>query len=254
MTSQESNLHILSSDEMCKLNIKNWRHNRPVEHGRIQSIVEYIKNTGKIEGIIYLAKDDTNYFCYDGIHRLTALNHVMNDDRSYSVLVDIMPYDDVKIKKRFIGINSSVPVSELYTEETNCKEHIETVQYVNEYYQKAYPTFFTHKQHYRLPNMNYTTFPNLINTLVSEHTNDILLFTRTYNLTKETLLLFLETFHSYLKLQPKVNRKCKHTQSCIKLTTSQHDKCIKHDMFLFYVSDWYEEIEKYILSIKNNHL
>lgn len=258
-----SHLHFLSHEEICKWKIHNWKFNRPVDNTRIQSIANYIKETGKVEGIIYLAKykngDHTEYAIYDGIHRLTALKMIYNsqfDDMlgttKYDVLVDIMDYNDEHIKKRFIGINSSVPVSELYTEIHHSYEHLKNVQTIVQFYKTKYPSFFTNKQNYRLPNINDNIFVGYIGTILSN--KDILerikQMTGNYTPCLDDYLNILELFHQHLRERPKQSKIYKlSSKNIIKIQPKQLEKCEKHNMYLFCVMDWLNEFESFLQNV-----
>ena len=57
-------IKIINIESLMKFNIYNWKFNRPINQSRIQPIVEYIEKHKRIEGIIYLAKHNDNYYCY----------------------------------------------------------------------------------------------------------------------------------------------------------------------------------------------
>lgn len=96
-------------------NVTTWKYNRPSDNMKITEIVNLIEenNRNTIEGIIYLAYIDGKYVCYDGNHRLEALK-LLNTKKL--VLVNIfLAKNDEQIKARFVEINKSNPVPELYT-------------------------------------------------------------------------------------------------------------------------------------------
>ena len=256
-------LHFLSHEEICKWKIHNWKFNRPVDNTRIQSIVNCIKETSKVEGIIYLAKykngNDTEYAVYDGVHRLTALKMMYNsrfDDilgmTKYNVLVDIMDYDDEQIKKRFVGINSSVPVSELYKEKHHSDDKLKKIQFIVQYYKTKYSCFFTNYQNYRLPNINDNIFLGYIgdiltNENVLERIRDI---TGNYTPNIDDYMKIIEDFHQHLRERPKQSKVYKWSdKKIIKIQPKQLEKCIKHDMYLFCVMDWLNEFELFLQNI-----
>ena len=250
MTSINNNLHIVPNDILCKLNIQNWKYNRPVDKSRIQYIKQYIQETQRVEGIIHLAQKSENEFViYDGIHRLTALQQLLPQDINVKlfVIVDVMPYDDKLIEERFIGINSAIPVSELYTDEHKAEDHFNIVQYVVRHYQQNYPSFFVNTQHYRSPNMNNTILTNHMHHLLKEYRQDIQKIMGIPTLEKGDLITFIETFHETLRERPKVRKITNSmTRKHIQLSVKQQEKCEKHNMFLFCVRDWYGEIKQYI--------
>jgi len=259
----KSNLHILSHEEICKWKICNWKYNRPVDNTRIQSIIDYIKNTGNVEGIIYLAKykngHSTEYAIYDGIHRLSALKMMYKsqfDDMlgitKYNVLVDIMDYDDERIKQRFIGINSSVPVSELYTEIHQSYDNLKNIQFIAQFYKEKYSCFFTNKQNYRLPNINDNVFIGYIGEILTNENILEHIQHRTGNYTPsiDDYMNIIEDFHQSLRERPKQNKVYKWSdKNIIKIQPKQLEKCEKHDMYLFCVMNWLSEFESFLQNV-----
>lgn len=257
----KSNLHILSHNTICKWKIDNWKFNRPVAKDRIENIISYIRKTGKVEGIIYLAKhpDKDVYAVYDGVHRLTALQEIFRSQfsdmlgmTSFEVLVDIMEYSDDAIKERFVAINSSVPVAELYTDVHKDLEHIKLVQRIVHYYQMNYPSFFTDKLNYRVPNIHPNIFTQHIDKLVSCDmvTHKIRSMVSRYTLEMDDYMYVIELFHQRLRERPKQSKINRYTdRSVIRIQSTQHEKCIKNNMFLFCVSDWLNQFESFLQNV-----
>lgn len=101
-----------------------WRHNRPASQKRVAEIEETLQNGTYVDNIIYLAEiiDENkkrSLVCYDGNHRREALRN----SSGQQVLVNIVfNSSDEEIKQRFIILNQSNPVPELYTTETDNTE------------------------------------------------------------------------------------------------------------------------------------
>lgn len=257
----KSNLHILSHNTICKWKVDNWKFNRPVSKERIENIINYIKKTGKVEGIIYLAKDKDKevYAVYDGVHRLTALKEIYQSQfsdmlgmTSFEVLVDIMEYNDHAIKERFVAINSSVPVAELYTDAHKDLEHIKLVQQIVQYYQMNYPSFFTDKLNYRIPNIHSNIFTQNIDKIVSCDmvAGKIRSMISRYTLEMDDYMYVIELFHQHLRERPKQSKLNRYTdRSVIRIQPTQLDKCLKHNMFLFCVSDWLTQFELFLQNV-----
>lgn len=92
-------VQILQSEYICTLDILNWHKNRKVDPVKVQRMKKVIQEQNYVEGILYLAKYDNIYFCYDGIHRIRAL-HELSKDKSYTCVVDIMDYSEDNIQNR----------------------------------------------------------------------------------------------------------------------------------------------------------
>lgn len=94
-------VQIFESEYICTLDILNWHKNRKVDPKKVQKIKKAIKEQNYVEGIIYLAKYDNIYFCYDGIHRIRAVNELFSHfDKSYKCVVDIIDYSENNIQQR----------------------------------------------------------------------------------------------------------------------------------------------------------
>ena len=92
-------VNIVQSDYLCTLDILNWHKNRKVDFKKVQRMKKAIRDQNHVEGILYLAKYDNIYFCYDGIHRIRALQE-LSKNASYACVVDIMDYTEENIKNR----------------------------------------------------------------------------------------------------------------------------------------------------------
>jgi hypothetical protein len=89
--SSETLLYFTDNHQICKIKIKdllgaivkNWDHNRPPDMSRCPDIARYIYNSKKqIDTMIYLTYTN-NKECFevlDGIHRLTALKIIYNEN------------------------------------------------------------------------------------------------------------------------------------------------------------------------------
>jgi len=225
-----------------KLNIHNWKFNRPVDMSRIPSIVEYIQNHQRVEGIIYLAEQGDEYYCYDGIHRYNGIKQLVKKQQEYidllgthdvlqmKVVIDIIPYDENKIKERFININSSLPVPVIYTE-TECKlDRIHITEEVYEYIHSKYGNFIKASRKTNIPNTNSTEF--------SEKFNKILDTTCNYDI--EYWKLAFNKFNDFMKSRQIKTKTTKEDKmlSVLKLSPKQQDKCCKHDFYCFAANNW----------------
>lgn len=94
------------------LPIKLWKHNRPSDPIRVQEIHEHMKQSKRMDGMIYLASIGDDLVCYESNHRREALKGL--EDMSH-VLVDFLPNtNDEILRDEFVRLNKAVSVPELY--------------------------------------------------------------------------------------------------------------------------------------------
>lgn len=95
-----------------ELNVKRWKYNRPADMDRVKVIHEYMKESKRVDGMIYLAFVDHDIVCYDGNHRREALKGV---EGMNMILVDmIWDATDQLVGEEFKRLNESVSVPEFY--------------------------------------------------------------------------------------------------------------------------------------------
>jgi len=108
----------------------NWHRNRPPDPVRVQQLSLYYETSGieMIPGILYLWKwkgkstDDTsvtNYYVYDGIHRVEALKHSLQSGSSIGKRMACIVYildtnDESLVTEHFQDLNKNIPVPSLY--------------------------------------------------------------------------------------------------------------------------------------------
>ena len=157
-------IHSYSSNEKLYLldaktlynHTESWRHNRPASQKRVAEIEETIQNGTYVDNIIYLAEiiDENkkrSLVCYDGNHRREALRN-SNGQR---VLVNIIfNSSDEEIKQRFIILNQSNPVPELYTTETDNTELRSIIEDCVERLMIRFPKNVSASRNPRKPNFN----------------------------------------------------------------------------------------------------
>jgi hypothetical protein len=94
------------------LPIKLWKHNRLPDQDRVKEIHEFMKESKRMDGMIYLASIGNELVCYESNHRREALKGL---DDMLPILVDFLPSaTDVMIKTEFLRLNKQVSVPELY--------------------------------------------------------------------------------------------------------------------------------------------
>ena len=245
--------------------VKNWKLNRPVDASRLPLIKNYIDEKHRVEGIIYLAKTNNGtYYCYDGIHRISALFSMEDDIHSYpdilgcpykpinniSVLIDLMDYNEEIIKERFVNINSSMPVPELYIDYQRDKYIQILIESLYDHFQTNYNVFIKVSKNSNVPHTNSTDFNNKMFKVITSsnvETHEI-----------EYWLSLINDFNKYMReLEVANNNKNKNNIikmkdfRMIRLTESQTKKCVKYNFYVFAASNW----DEYLLYfIENKHI
>jgi len=100
-------LHIFND-----LGIERWKHNRPPDTDRVAEIHAFIQQSGRVDGMMYLACINKKLYCYESNHRREALIGITE---VAPILVDIM-WDATheQVKAEFLRLNKAVSVPELY--------------------------------------------------------------------------------------------------------------------------------------------
>lgn len=213
------------SKELKKLDIKNWKYNRPVDKNRIPEIFRCYQNEGFMDGILYIAKIRDDLYIYDGVHRLNTLyKFETNKVVIIHLFVDV---DDTTLIERFIKINQTNPVSELYIEnakepkKNDIKDIIEDVVLK---YSKSYNSFFSGANNPRVPNITKVGLTSMLYDLTTNYEHSDIFKSMTY----EQWYNFLDIKNGYMK----------DIKKTLKLTTKQEDKCRKAGLYLFASKDW----------------
>jgi hypothetical protein len=96
----------------AELKIKMWKYNRPLDEERVKEIRQWIDESKRVDGVIYLAFIDGELVCYESNHRREALKGV---EDVHNILVDILwNATDEDVKNEFQRLNKAVSVPELY--------------------------------------------------------------------------------------------------------------------------------------------
>ena len=213
------------SKELIKLDIKNWKYNRPVDKNRIPEIFRCYQNEGFIDGILYIAKIRDEYYIYDGVHRLNTLyKFPTNKVVIIHLFVDV---DDNTLIERFTKINQTNPVSELYIE--NAKEPKKNdikniIENLVSYYSKNYNSFFSGSNNPRVPNITKVGLTSMLYDLTTNYEHSDIFNTMNY-----------ELWHDFLNIKNDYMKEIKNT---LKLTAKQEEKCRKAGLYLFASKDW----------------
>ncbi len=100
------------------LPITPWKHNRPSDPERVAEIREFMKESKRVDGLIYLACVNQHLVCYESNHRREALREGMPADMA-QILVDVMwDATDDTVKSEFFRLNKAVSVPDLYVDNT----------------------------------------------------------------------------------------------------------------------------------------
>lgn len=96
----------------AKLKIKMWKYNRPCDDKRVAEIREWVSESKRVDGVIYLACVDNELVCYDANHRRVAIEGL---EGIYPIQVDILwNATDEEVKAEFQRLNKAMSVPELY--------------------------------------------------------------------------------------------------------------------------------------------
>jgi hypothetical protein len=226
------------------LNIENWEHNRPPDEMRIPEIANDIRLEKYILGMIYIYKDkNENYYCYDGIHRIKALEYLDKNNNlkeKFIILNYINNGDTSKVINNFKKINKTIPVPELYTKDSIDLNLRKTLSEICQYYQKKYPSHFSTSRKPRLPNENRD---NLFDILygISQDCHILL------NYNSQQWISLLDNYNIYMK--DHINsHKLANKQI---LTNKQFDKCNKTNCYLFCSKNTYLYLSEFIIQNSN---
>ena len=176
--------------------VKNWKHNRPPDMARCPDIARYIYNSKKqMDTMIYLTYTN-NEECFevlDGIHRLTALKIIHNENsRPLELLcpgefgsnndADWLYNQYIIVNIRFNAhkgelielfetLNKSQTVPELYIKDTNKDKRIIIDTIVNEW-QENYKTHFVSSANPICGNTNRNKFVELLDKVYDKYNLD----------------------------------------------------------------------------------
>jgi hypothetical protein len=258
-TPPQLGVYNLNLEELYKYKnqIYNWKHNRPMDDLRINPIMAYIEKTGRVEGIIYFtrktSKDGRNFTleCYDGIHRLHALFKLYEKRNSYEdilgmdnrvimVLLDIMDDNEQDVMERFININSSLPVPEIYTEKDKNLDNIYLIEQLQRYYKEHYRIFLKNSDKANIPHINFTDFADKMKYIFDNCSIE----SRKFEVWKMYHIQF-NGFMSSLPVKKTILKKDEKF-GVLKLTNNQQKKCQTHNMYVFAAINWEEYFLYYL--------
>jgi hypothetical protein len=185
---------------------KIWDKNRFTDQKRVEELIELLKNYKCVPGIISVFRENGNYFIYDGAHRYLAAKQLNIPLKIiYSQLIVTSPEI---LKNDFININKSVPVPEMYLEESKKKE---TCKNIVMYLVNKYPDFKSSSRNSRSPNFNQDTLSDILYQILPEKCSSDEVINSIYNVN--------------LLIKKQQDTKCP-------------KKCIERDFYLFTVKNW----------------
>lgn len=184
-----SDKHVISKCTIRNLlsaNIVNWEYNRPPDQTRCQSIAENIyMRRNDLDWFIYMIYDKPKncFYIIDGIHRVTALRIIYNENNKPDDFITPNPFGSngdahwlydmhilvsMKINPTkgeaidwFQTINNSNPVPELYIEnKSEIKRKI--IEDIVKEWTLQYKCHFTSSQKPNIPNINRDRFIDLL--------------------------------------------------------------------------------------------
>lgn len=184
-----------------QLPIKRWKFNRPPDKERVGEIHEFMKISGRMDGVIYLGFVDDELICYESNHRREALKGI---ETLADVLVDIIwNATDEILKDEFMRLNKAVSVPELYTELTPIDVDIEALRRNVDDFCRSYKSHKVSTGKPQRPNFNRDNLTDDLYRIMKEH-----------HITIDTLMEKLTRYNQQLtmkdrsKLSEKIVEKC----------------------------------------------
>lgn len=144
-------------DVFNQLPVTPWKFNRPPDMDRVAEIRAFMKESKRVDGLIYLALINDKLICYESNHRREALKKDMPSDMAH-ILVDIIwdATDDL-VKQEFFRLNKAISVPELYVDNSS-EESVESVLKAVDAFCAKYPKLKSASGRPNRPNYNRDTF------------------------------------------------------------------------------------------------
>jgi len=219
-----SELHAMRWSKLSRFSIKNWHLNRPHDNTRLPEIIHQLKEQDYVDGIVYIAKKEDTYVCYDGIHRIEALKLLRHDidcTIDHKIIVHYTPiYNERAIKQRFESLNKCVPVPEIYTSAHKELDVKNTIEIIIKYLTEKYPSMFKASRRPNIPHENRDLCTDKIHTIIKELSLE--------SVSHDKIIDLIEQF----------NFQMRERISSLKLTVKQMHKCGDTNCYLFIRKDW----------------
>ena len=140
-----------------QLPVTPWKFNRPPDMDRVAEIREFMQESKRADGLIYLACINHQLICYESNHRRLALKEGMDPNMAH-ILVDIIwdATDDL-VKQEFFRLNKAISVPDLYVD-NSAEESAETVIKAIDRFCAKYPKLKSASGRPQRPNYNRDVF------------------------------------------------------------------------------------------------
>ena len=128
-----TNVYAIPMEKFKTLDVKQWKYNRPPDMTRIPEIHGWMKQFGRMDGVLNLAYiQGEGLICFESNHRRLAL-----DGLDIPVFADIV-WDATHetVRQEFMRINKAVSVPDLYVAETPATLRVELEDAVAEFRKK----------------------------------------------------------------------------------------------------------------------
>ena len=159
-----TNVYAIPIEKFRTLYVKPWKYNRPPDMTRIPEIHDWMKEFGRMDGVLNLAYiQGEGLVCFEGNHRRLAL-----DGLDIPVFVDIV-WDATheSLAHEFRRLNKSVCVPDLYVAETPATLRLELEDAVAEF-RKKYSSMESTSGRPQRPNYNRDRLTDEITRLQKE--------------------------------------------------------------------------------------
>lgn len=232
-----SKMYITTWSKLSKYNIENWEFNRPPDMTRIPDIEKHMKLHDYIDGTIYMFKSDENTLvCFDGIHRIKALQqlHNISNENTFDHKIIIHLYDvynKEQIKNKFEILNKTIPLPEIYTKAHRELDTKNKVENIVKHFTEKYPNMFRPSKTPHAPHENRDRF------------ND-----RVYDILMNELQIIEFNESKLIRLFEEFNTTLKERKEHLRISKKQLDKCITNDCFVFAPKNWHNLFIKYFIN------
>ncbi len=225
--SNEDYLIKLSVEDLLKLNIVNWKYNRPPDEIRCNEIRDYFIKPSTIINIpfhLYYNEKYNEFECLDGIHRYTGLTLVEDKELINNKVVIIYLYfkkSEGELIDIFKTINKSIVVPELYISGDYSLTDKDNIEFVVNDLKNRYSEHFSSNKDFRVPQINRDKLIEILTEIYNE-----------YKIRNKSKLLELvnkanECVKEYLEGE------YEHRKLSKKFTPKQLEKCHKTSCYLF---------------------
>lgn len=173
------------------LPITSWKFNRPPDTERVTEIRQFMKESKRVDGLIYLACVNHQLVCYESNHRREALREDMPDDMA-QILVDVLwDATDEMVKAEFFRLNKAVSVPDLYVDETP-EDSVTSVLAAVDTFCSRYPRLRSGSGRPNRPNYNRDNL-----------TQEFVRLMKELRISAEELLIRLERLNEEMSHRPK---------------------------------------------------